>query len=210
MKVTRGKASVSSDITVDQDLDFLTLWQTKRLATPVSGEALRKGNKDIEDSEVSDVAGITASKINLVGYITNNHIKSTAAIAISKLASNPFPSGMIALWHGTIANIPSGFVICDGYNSTPNLLTKFVQGVAAADTNPGTTGGAATHTLITSEMPAHTHKLVSNQVGTAAIGSDVSQKLAPPNMAWNSSTTGSDGAHENEPTFYDVAFLMKT
>jgi len=55
-------------------------------------------------------------------------------------------SGLIVMWHGTIANIPAGFVICDGNNSTPNLLTRFVQGVATAGTNPGATGGATAKT----------------------------------------------------------------
>ena len=59
---------------------------------------------------------------------------------------NGCPAGMIVMWAGTIATIPSGWVICDGNNGTPNLLARFVKGVATAATNPGTTGGATTHT----------------------------------------------------------------
>lgn len=67
-----------------------------------------------------------------------NEIQITSAGVVK----NSVPSGLIALWHGTIATIPTGWVICDGNNSTPNLLNKFVRGVVTAATNPGTTGGA--------------------------------------------------------------------
>lgn len=115
-------------------------------------------------------------------------------------------SGLIVIWHGTIANIPAGWIICDGGGGTPNLLTKFVQGVATAITDPGATGGEATHTLLEAEMPAHTH-----WVSMAAAASAGGAAIAPPgNEAQNSSSKGGGGAHQNEPTYYDVAFIMKT
>lgn len=55
------------------------------------------------------------------------------------------PAGCILMWHGLLANIPAGFVLCDGQNGTPDLRSKFVKGAAAA-ANPGATGGSATHT----------------------------------------------------------------
>ena len=33
------------------------------------------------------------------------------------------PAGGIIMWAGTIANIPTGWLICDGNNGTPNLLS---------------------------------------------------------------------------------------
>ena len=118
------------------------------------------------------------------------------------------PSGLITIWHGTIADIPSGHVICDGNNSTPNLLTKFVQGVATAASNPGATGGAATHTLQVAETPAHTHTIKNVYGGAGSFNGLFGQDVWDIDRA--TSSTGSDGAHENEPTFYDVAFIMKT
>ena len=49
---------------------------------------------------------------------------------------DPFPSGGIIMWSGTLANIPSGWFLCDGANGTPDLRSKMVPCVAAA-TNPG-------------------------------------------------------------------------
>lgn len=49
------------------------------------------------------------------------------------------PSGVITLWSGSIATIPSGWVICDGNNGTPNLQGLFVVG--AGSSSPAATGG---------------------------------------------------------------------
>jgi len=65
MRVTKGIVSLISDIIIDSDLDMLTLYQVKRLAAPASGEALRKGNKDIANAEVADAAAIALSKTAL-------------------------------------------------------------------------------------------------------------------------------------------------
>mgnify|MGYP003132851650 CR=1 FL=1 len=66
------------------------------------------------------------------------------------------PSGVIALWSGATNAIPSGWVICDGNNSTPDLRDKFLVG-AGNSYSVAATGGANTVTLATSEIPAHSH-----------------------------------------------------
>lgn len=130
-----------------------------------------------------------------------------------EVAAGGVDSGVIALWHGTIANIPTGWLICDGNNSTPNLLTKFVQGVATAATDPGATGGEATHTLSEAELAAHTHsEYMENQIAgeTHAAEHLVGSNNADDDWLHAGGSAGSGSAHENEPTFYDVAFLMKS
>lgn len=67
------------------------------------------------------------------------------------------PSGIILMWSGTINTIPIGWALCDGNNGTPNLLDRFVISVPNASTNPGATGGNSSYTLVTNQMPAHTH-----------------------------------------------------
>ncbi len=121
-------------------------------------------------------------------------------------------SGVITIWHGTIANIPAGWVICDGNSGTPNLLTKFIQGVATAATDPGATGGEATHTLSTSEIPAHSHAQRKSDGGsnpTTEYPSQTAQDQISADIS-DTASTGGGSAHQNEPTFYDVAFIMKT
>ena len=51
------------------------------------------------------------------------------------------PSGGIILWSGAANAIPSGFVLCDGNNSTPDLRDRFVVG-AGNTYSVGATGGA--------------------------------------------------------------------
>lgn len=94
------------------------------------------------------------------------------------------PAGLIAIWHGTIANIPSGWVLCDGNNSTPNLLDKFVKSVPTA-TNPGATGGAASVTLDATQIPSHQH----------SISEQAAHQHVIPNQADHSHSISSDGAH---------------
>ena len=38
------------------------------------------------------------------------------------------PSGCILLWSGSVSNIPSGWYLCNGQNSTPDLRNRFVIG----------------------------------------------------------------------------------
>jgi len=74
------------------------------------------------------------------------------------------PSGGIIIWSGSAAAIPTGWLLCDGTNSTPNLRDRFVVG-AGTTYAVGATGGAATVTLSTANLPAHTHT-VSGTTGT--------------------------------------------
>ena len=67
------------------------------------------------------------------------------------------PAGLIVMWSGTIGIIPAGWALCDGAGGRPNLLAKFVRGVATAITDPGGTGGADSATLTATELPAHDH-----------------------------------------------------
>jgi hypothetical protein len=76
---------------------------------------------------------------------TSNNDPSYETVAfIQGSASTSLSSGIIVLWSGTLATIPSGWVLCDGNNGTPNLEGQFVRG-SASSTDPGDTGGSATH-----------------------------------------------------------------
>jgi hypothetical protein len=75
------------------------------------------------------------------------------------------PSGLVAIWSGSPANIPAGWVLCDGNNGTPDLRDRFVVG-AAGSYGVGSTGGATNHTHsvamggnATDAAGAHTHTL---------------------------------------------------
>lgn len=77
------------------------------------------------------------------------------------------PSGGIIIWSGSSAAIPSGWLLCDGTNSTPNLLDRFVVG-AGSTYAVGNTGGAATVALDVANLPSHSHTVNINSGGESA------------------------------------------
>lgn len=78
------------------------------------------------------------------------------------------PTGVIVMWSGTLANIPSGWGLCDGTSGRPNLVNSFVKGVATSGTNPGDTGGSATHTPTgTNSAPTFTGNSVASSLISA-------------------------------------------
>ena len=67
-----------------------------------------------------------------------------------------FVTGMIILWSGSVGSIPSGFVLCNGSNGTPDLRNRFVVG-AGDSYSVGNSGGSNDVTLSTSQLPSYGH-----------------------------------------------------
>jgi len=68
------------------------------------------------------------------------------------------PSGVVVIWSGAANAIPSGWYLCNGSNGTPDLRDRFVVG-AGSGYSVGNTGGAASVTLSTAQMPSHNHSV---------------------------------------------------
>ena len=137
-------------------------------------------------------------------------ISSTVAAAAG------VPAGVIAIWSGAISAIPSGWVICDGNNSTPNLTAKFVIHASAdsgatydvADTGGSTTTG--TSTLSISQLAAHTHTY--NATNTASEGGDNAVQSAI-HASTSTGSTGGGATHTHAstiPPYYALAYIMKS
>jgi hypothetical protein len=76
---------------------------------------------------------------------------NTTQIATTAFVQAALPSGVIVMWSGSIASIPSGWYLCNGSNGTPDLRNRFIVG--AGDTYAvAATGGSANATLV-----SHTH-----------------------------------------------------
>ena len=124
-----------------------------------------------------------------------------------------FVSGMIVLWSGAADAIPTGFVLCDGNNSTPNLSGRFVVGYDASnsDYDVNDTGGSESVTLTINQIPAHTHNI--NLAVRAFYQEPRNFGVGTDGSANNSEDTGSTGggqSHENRPPFYALCYIMKT
>lgn len=120
------------------------------------------------------------------------------------------PPGLIAMWSGLIANIPAGWLLCDGTNGTPNLSGQFVVGVKPGDTDfnaIGDTGGVKQVTLSVAQMPSHSHGYIGVDTVSTAGGSSSNRRCG--DFAKVSDPQGGDQPHENLPPFYVLAYIMK-
>ena len=204
------------------------------------------------DTELTAVASAISSKADLnspaltgtptsptASAGTNTTQLATTAFVQTALAS-AFTSGMIMMWSGTIATIPTGWVLCNGSNSTPDLRNRFVIGahsdtagvayttVTGSNTTTGGTKDAInvshTHTATSSVTdPGHTHTSSSNGApnggGAGACfssgqgntpGQTTLSNTTGITVATSISTEGSSGTNQNLPPYYALAFIMKT
>ena len=148
------------------------------------------------------------------------------------------PSGCILLWSGAANAIPSGFVLCNGSNSTPDLRGRFIVGYSDTDSDydVGDQAGSKQITLSTSQLPSHSHTASvsdpghvhstsfdnkkyfpgggSTSIGYGGAGgypADVfSMNSQSTGISVSNSNTGSGGAIENRPPYYALCYIMKT
>jgi len=142
------------------------------------------------------------------------------------------PIGTIQMFSGLLADIPTGWQLCDGTSGTPNLIAKFVVGAPDA-TEAGGEGGEETHTLTVPEMPNHNHTSFATGGGahrhTPATDADMrGRTLGDTDARLTPSTTGSfadvglttsfigstigttgGSAHENLPAFFELAYIQR-
>lgn len=111
--------------------------------------------------------------------------------------SSTFTANMVMMWYGTIATIPSGWVFCNGANSTPDLRDKFVVGAKQDDS------GAAKSNITGSLLQS---------------GGDSNQPPRTSTVANPNEQDGNDGTpmadanhyHTFTPPFYALAYIMKS
>lgn len=151
----------------------------------------------------------------------------------TKLATTAFvrdiiPTGVIVMWSGSIASVPTGWLLCDGANGTPNLCDRFIVG-AGSTYAVNATGGSAdavvvdhTHTGTTNGGGSHTHTLS----GYAALGGSTSLGIYSNGVRTDNSntmstapnhthtfTTGSSGVsgvNANLPPYFALAYIIKS
>ncbi|MCD6674835.1 MAG: phage tail protein [Burkholderiaceae bacterium] len=169
----------------------------------------------------------------------DDYLRAHASFIAQLNAALSAMSGMIVMWSGSVGSIPSGWKLCDGTNGTPDLRDRFVVG-AGGGYAVGATGGAASTTLATANLPSHSHSF------SATTGAAGSHSHTVPTTSWTSGgglvaayrpdsdvahstslntggvgdhthsvsgTTGSAGSgssFENRPPYYAMCYIMKT
>lgn len=180
------------------------------------GPITTAGNITVQNAGVISItagSGLSVDRIN--GNVTISSTDPTSAI---------FARGMIMMWSGSLATIPTGWSLCDGTLGTPNLRDRFVVGSGAAYVT-GNIGGSADAIVVT-----HSHSLNIQSAGAHAhshVGVNELQQFTQGGAGWASgrqgrtSTAGShshsgtatvvgdSGVDKNLPPFYALAFIMK-
>ncbi|MFH2036655.1 MAG: hypothetical protein ABIJ45_09655 [Candidatus Zixiibacteriota bacterium] len=128
---------------------------------------------------------------------------TTQTTAASVSGSEGIPSGVILMWSGALSDIPTGWILCDGANGTPDLTNKFVYGISHGE-DPGAQGGQLSHShnvTISTLTGAPTSTVLVTDGGTRAVAD------ANHNHTVNGSTpTSNDTAL---PPYYKLAYIMK-
>ena len=179
-------------------------------ATAFSGDGsaltgISDTNTQLSTEQVQDIVGGMVSGNTESGITVTYDDAGTGTGKLNFSVINAFPSGGIIIWSGSVSNIPSGWVLCDGNNSTPDLRNKFVVGAYSDSANsawpnlaPGHTGGAATDTVNISD----TADVVfgPNATGTASKAGSSSATV---------SISDSDTV-DTLPPYYALCYIMKT
>jgi microcystin-dependent protein len=202
-------------------------------------------------SGVSSVVPITSEDLKLKVYgeltTTGNVVSSnlttgninaetvTTNVLIMTGEGNPFvPSGVIVMWSGTIATVPTGWYLCDGQNGTPNLLDRFIVG-AGNLYSMNDTGGSSdavvvshTHTGSTATAGAHDHSWSgsrqqagvddgNNQYQFSKGDNGGSDTVTIPTSTHSGhvhtmslDSTGESGTNANLPPYFALAYIMKS
>lgn len=159
----------------------------------VSGGAMTSSGDNIGIGTVSPQA-----KLDVNGTARMTGFQLTASPSAGKILTSDasgngtwqsapvaIPRGVIVMWSGTLATIPSGWALCDGANATPDLRDRFIMGVPPGQ-NPGATGGSAAHYHT---VNAHTHGVSIPQSTTIAAGTHDHSYYT--GVDWNEGTAAS-------------------
>jgi microcystin-dependent protein len=170
-------------------------------------------------------------EINSTAFDTNSSgvVVTGIATATSFVGNGIIPVGGIIMWSGT--TVPTGWALCNGSNSTPDLRNRFIvgsydtsktgittqsgpgfnatTGELSENYEPGDVGGSTAHKLTIDEMPEHTHSRGAIYPGS---GPEQNQSGGPEDRTSfnvNTGPAGGDDYHENRPPYYALAFIMR-
>lgn len=146
-------------------------------------------------------------------------VTSSGEVTASKFTGNgTIPIGGIIMWNGSTSNIPTGWVLCNGVNGTPDLRDRFVVG-AGNVYSPGDSGGSADAVVV-----SHSHDVPNGQGGfvitnpsgpyTGNFGLTPSSFTNSPNNGQgyrsdNTSTVGESGTNANLPPYFALAYIIR-
>lgn len=129
--------------------------------------------------------------------------------------------GDIAIWLGAEADVPIGWLACDGTSGTPNLKDYYIR----VSSTPGSTGGSNSHSH--TGVASHTHTATGSHSHGGGVGAPDSSRLSGvgghshakadhnhsvPTVSsvtpsWNATTINAN-ASNNEPVYRTVVYIQ--
>lgn len=147
--------------------------------------------------------------------ITSKTTEQDFSINIGGMDYYLVPKGAIIIWSGSVKNIPSGWVLCDGSEEgIPDLRDRFVLG-AGNNYAVGAKGGESEHTLTVDEMPSHSHKYTSplkgNDNNGMANGNHYNGEtfMHPTIDGEETGSIGGSQPHNNMPPYYALCYIIR-
>ena len=139
--ITLGGAAKVSITTVAADLNRLQNAGSDIVTVSASGAAVTgnitvTGTVDGRDiaSDGATLDGLGTASTHDVGTAAGNVVELDSSARLPAVDGSQLtgiegvPSGIIAMWSGTNATIPTGWNLCDGTNNTPDLRNRFIVG----------------------------------------------------------------------------------
>lgn len=127
-----------------------------------------------QTASLSALSGLTAAQITtLMGLVAPPVTVAGVATTSVKLPDN-MPPGTIVIWSGSLDDIPSDWILCDGTNKTPKLQGRFILGAYPENAKEadientrlkkkyGSDDGTSTLYLNKENLPPHKHKVTVN------------------------------------------------
>jgi hypothetical protein len=186
---------------------------------------------------------VNATTVSATGTVTGGNLSATGTVTTSNLSvtgtNNIIPAGVITMWSGSIATIPTGWLLCNGSNGTPDLRDRFIVG-AGSTYAVAATGGSADAIVVshshsatsTITDPGHYHNMGNGSEGSlnALYGNDGNQgsgwraansggagvngrtdtKTTGITAATSVASSGSSGTNANLPPYLGIQFIIKT
>jgi hypothetical protein len=221
--VTGGNILTSGIITATGNITGGNILTAGRVS--LSGNLTASGNTALSGNATAPTAANGTSTTQI----------ATTAFVVNAITNSAIPAGVILLWSGSLASIPSGWALCNGANGTPDLRNRFVVG-AGSTYAVNATGGSANSTLVdhthsaTSVVsdPGHNHDNGSfNRLLRVTGSGTVTATNVDPNepdvtqsgnilsnttgitVSTTVASAGSSALNANLPPYYALAYIMK-
>jgi hypothetical protein len=166
-----------------------------------------------------------SSNVNFYGNVDLN---SSSSNNRQFIGYGTIPIGGIIMWNNyNNETVPDGWALCNGDTVngilTPDLRGRFVMsstygdfnvaGEGTANYSVGNSGGEQQVTLTIAEMPSHSHTYTDRYRRADNEGEDENHRSYAADQLdsgqYDTLQTGGDGAHENRPPYYVLAYIMR-